>query len=231
MLARPLTVSNEQGQSISTVLFYDQNGTHGIIGQYLDLGGEPWGRMDLSQIHLEDRPTLGAAGAPVTVVEFADFECPFCAHAFSVLETMANTTYKGKMKVIFKNYPLNVHPWAIKAAEAAECARLQNPDAFWQFARYFYTNQGAITPQNVQEHIDKLARSQRLDQPSLKACMDSPQTTDRIKQDQMDGATVKVNSTPTFFINGIPVVGLPDNKVVDFVISSELAEKNGSAAR
>ena len=158
-------------------------------------------------------------------------KCPFCAHAFSVLETMANTTYKGKMKVIFKNYPLNVHPWAIKAAEAAECARLQNPDAFWQFARYFYTNQGAITPQNVQEHIDKLARSQRLDQPSLKACMDSPQTTDRIKQDQMDGATVKVNSTPTFFINGIPVVGLPDNKVVDFVISSELAEKNGSAAR
>jgi protein-disulfide isomerase len=179
----------------------------------------------MSAVTLDDRPTQGPTDAKVTIVEFADFECPFCAHAFSVLETLANTTYKGKVKVVFKAYPLNVHPWAAKAAAAAECARMQNPSAFWEFARYFYTNQGTINAKNLQDNVDKLAKAQKLDAPSLKACMDSPQTAARIKQDQSDGNSIHVSSTPTFFVNGIPVVGLPDGKIMEFVINSELAAK------
>jgi len=230
LLARQLIVSNEQGQNVTATLFFDKNESKAIIGQFLDTGAEPWGRMNMSSVSLDDRPTQGPADAPVTIVEFADFECPFCAHAFSVLETLVNTTYKGKIKVIFKAYPLNVHPWAIKAAAAAECARLQNPAAFWDFARYFYTNQGSINVKNIQDNVDKLAKQQKLDEPSLKACMDSPQTAARIKQDQTDGNTIHVSSTPTFFVNGIPVVGLPDGKVMDFVIDSELAGKGTSAS-
>jgi len=229
LLARQMTVSNVEGQSVNTALFFDKNGSKMIIGSFLDTSAEPWGRVNLGGIHLSDNPELGPADAPITVVEFADFECPFCARAFSVLETMANTTYKDKMKVIFKNYPLNVHPWAVKAAEAAECARLQNPNAFWDFARYFYTNQGSITPKNVQEHVDKETAILKLDAPSLKACMGSAAASDRVKQDQADGNAIHVSSTPTFFINGIPVVGLPDNKVLEFVINSELAERSASA--
>jgi protein-disulfide isomerase len=229
LLGRQLTVTNEQGQNVKTLIFFDKSGTKIIIGQFLDTGVEPWGRISLDGIHLNGNATQGPADAPVTIVEFADFECPFCARAFSVLETMSNTTYKDKVKVIFKNYPLNVHPWAVKAAEAAECARLQNPSAFWDFARYFYANQGSITPKNLQDHVDKEAASLKLDAPSLKACMASPQASDRVKQDQADGNAVKVSSTPTFFINGIPIVGLPDNKVLEFVINSELAERSASA--
>jgi protein-disulfide isomerase len=230
LLARQLIVSNEQGQNVTATLFFDKNESKAIIGQFIDVGTEPWGRMNMSSVSLDDRPTQGPADAPVTIVEFADFECPFCAHAFSVLETLVNTTYKGKIKVIFKAYPLNVHPWAIKAAAAAECARLQNPAAFWDFARYFYTNQGSINVKNIQDNADKLAKQQKLDEPSLKACMDSAQTAARIKQDQTDGNTIHVSSTPTFFVNGIPVVGLPDGKVMDFVIDSELAGKGTSAS-
>ena len=230
LLARQLIVSNEQGQNVTATLFFDKNESKAIIGQFIDVGTEPWGRMNMSSVSLDDRPTQGPADAPVTIVEFADFECPFCAHAFSVLETLVNTTYKGKIKVIFKAYPLNVHPWAIKAAAAAECARLQNPAAFWDFARYFYTNQGSINVKNIQDNVDKLAKQQKLDEPSLKACMDSPQTAARIKQDQTDGNSIHVSSTPTFFVNGIPVVGLPDGKVMDFVIDSELAGKGTSAS-
>ena len=224
LYARTLQVVNDQGQSVGTMMFFDKNVDHIVIGQYLDLGREPWGRMDMSKIHLSDHPTLGPASAPITIVEFADFECPYCAHAFSVMETMANTTYKDKIKVIFKAYPLNVHPWAVTAAKAAECARLQNPDSFWQFARYFYSNQGSINPKNIQEHVDKEAKNLKLDDAALKACMESAETANHVKQDQQDGESVKVSSTPTFFVNGIPVVGLPDNKVLDFVINSELAE-------
>ena len=114
--------------------------------------------------------------------------------------------------------------------EAAECARLQNPAKFWDFARYFYTNQGSINAKNIQDTVDKLAKAQNLDAPSLKACMDNPQTEARIKQDQLDGNTIHVSSTPTFFVNGIPVVGLPDGKVLDFVIDSELSGKSPTAS-
>jgi protein-disulfide isomerase len=230
LFARQLIVGNQAGQTVSTMLFFDKSESKAIIGQYLDTSTEPWGRVNMGSVSLDDRPTQGPANAPVTIVEFADFECPFCAHAFSVIETLVNTTYKGKVKVIFKAYPLNVHPWAMKAAEAAECARLQNPATFWDFARYFYTNQGTINAKNIQDNIDKLAKQQKLDAPSLKACMDSPQTAARIKQDQTDGETIHVSSTPTFFVNGIPVVGLPDGKILDFVIDSELAGKGPSAS-
>jgi protein-disulfide isomerase len=230
LYARQLTVGNQAGQTVSTMLFFDKSETKAIIGQYVDASTEPWGRVNMGAVSLDDRPTQGPADAPVTIVEFADFECPFCAHAFSVIEELVNTTYKGKVKVIFKAYPLNVHPWAIKAAEAAECARLQNPTAFWDFARYFYTNQGSINVKNIQDNVDKLAKQTKLDAPSLKACMDSPQTAARIKQDQSDGNTIHVSSTPTFFVNGIPVIGLPDNKVLEYVINSELAGKGPAAA-
>ncbi len=230
LFARQLLVGNEAGQTVSTTIFFDKSETKAIIGQYLDTSMEPWGRVNMGSVSLDDRPTQGPADAPVTIVEFADFECPFCAHAFSVIETLVNTTYKGKVKVIFKAYPLNVHPWALKAAEAAECARLQNPATFWDFARYFYTNQGSINAKNIQDNVDKLAKEQKLDAPSLKACMDSAQTAARIKQDQTDGNSIHVSSTPTFFVNGIPVVGLPDGKILDFVIDSELAGKAPSAS-
>jgi protein-disulfide isomerase len=230
LLARQLTVKNDQGQSITAMIFFDKNEDKAIIGQYLDLGAEPWGRVNMGAVTLDDRPTQGPADALVTIVEFADFECPFCAHAFSVIEALVNSTYKGKVKVIFKAYPLNVHPWAIKAAEAAECARLQNPATFWDFARYFYTNQGSINVNNLQDNVDKLAKEHKLDAPSLKACMANPQTEARIKQDQLDGNSIHVSSTPTFFVNGIPVVGLPDGKILEFVISSELEGKTPTAA-
>ena len=224
LLARQLIVSNSQGQSISAMLFFNKDESKAVIGQYINVSSEPWGRLNMSAAHLDDRATQGPANAPVTIVEFADFECPFCAHAFSVMETLVNTTYKDKVKVIYKNYPLNAHPWAIKAAEAAECAREQNPAAFWSFARYFYTNQGSINVKNIQDNVDKVAKQEKLDGPALKACMDSPQTAARIKEDQEDGVALKVSSTPSFFVNGIPLVGM-DEKNLEFAINSELAGK------
>ncbi len=228
---RSVTVSNDKGQSVTVTLFSDKNETKAILGQYYDLGSDAWGRIDMKPVHLDDRPTLGPPDAPITMVEFADFECPYCAHAFGEVETLANTTYKGKMRVIFKNYPLNGHPWARTAAVAAECARLQNPSAFWDFARYFYSNQGQINPGNVQQKVDEEASKLSLDTRALKACMQAPAAGQRVNQDEADGNAVHVSSTPTFFVNGIPLVGLPEGKVFDFVINSELAEHAAHASR
>jgi protein-disulfide isomerase len=223
LFGRQISLTNDKGDSRNGLLFTDRNETKFVLGEYLDLDRDPWGRVSMTAVHLDDRPVLGPSTAPVTLVEFADFECPFCAHAFGIVETLANSTYKGQVRVVFKAFPLNGHQWAMKAAEAAECARLQNPDAFWEFARDFYTNQGSINPGNLQKHIDGVADRLKLDAPSLKACMAAPAAADRVKQDVADGEGLHVTSTPTFFINGIPVIGLPDEKTLDFVVSSELA--------
>ncbi len=218
-------------RSAEVSLFTDREETKAIIGTYMDLKTDPWERVDMSPVHLNDRPAVGPSNAPVTVIEFADFECPFCARAFGQSETLVNSTYKGKLRLIYKYYPLNAHPWARTAALGAECARMQNPAAFWDFARYFYSDQGNITPANVKEKIDAEAKKLSLDTPSLNACMAGKAAAARVAQDQSDGEAVHVSSTPTFFVNGVPVVGLPDSQVFDYVINSALKGGARSAAR
>ena len=173
--ARSLKVSNDKGQSVTATIYVTTAGDQMILSQIpiqiYDISKDPWEKVDMKTIHLEDRPTMGPADAPVTIVEFADFECPFCARAFGTLETLSHTTYKDKIRVLYKSYPLNSHPWAIRAALGAECARLQNPEAFWEFARDYYNNQGSITVQNIDDHIHASAKRLNLDVPTLDACM------------------------------------------------------------
>jgi protein-disulfide isomerase len=223
---RNLRVSNDKGQSGNATIFTDLGENQIILiqgqTQMFDLTKDPWEKIDLKPIHLEDRPVMGSPSAPVTIVEFADFECPFCARAFGTLETMVHTTYKDKVRAIYKSYPLNSHPWAIRAALGAECARLQNPDAFWEFARDYYSSQGSITVKNIDDHIHTTAKRLNLDGPTLDACMAGKAARARVDEDQKDGDAVGVASTPTLFINGIRLVGLPEEKAFDWVVTEQL---------
>ena len=224
VFARSLKISNEKGQSITALMYTNANEDQAILGQsqMYDMTKDPWEPFDLSKLHLEDRPVMGNPNAPVTIIEFADFECPFCAHAFSILETMVHNTYKDKVKVIYKNYPLNVHPWAVRAALGAECGRLQNPDAFWDFARDYYTNQGSITVKNIDDHTHATAKRLGLDIPTLDACMAGKAAPARVDQDQKDGPLVGVGSTPTLFVNGVQIVGLPEEKAFEWIVNSQV---------
>ncbi len=229
--SRKITLTGDNGQTASATLFEDSDGKDVILGQLIETTKDPWERVDLKGIHLDDRPVAGPADAPVTVIEFGDFECPYCARALNIVETLVNSTYKGRVRLIFKNFPLAGHLWAMEAATAAECARLQNPDAFWQFARNLYRDQSTIDPKNIREHIDQYAGSLQLDKKALSACMISMAATQRVNEDMQDGATLKVTSTPTFYVNGISVVGFPDEKSLRFVIDSELAKSSTAAAQ
>jgi protein-disulfide isomerase len=229
--SRTVTINNaEQNQKVEVELFLDQAGDKGILAQRFALFDQsrPWEQVDLKTIHLDNRPTRGPADAPIQIIEFADFECPFCARAFSEVETLVNTTYKGRVHLIWKNFPLNVHPWAEQAAIAAECARQQNPEAFWTMAGDFYRDQGGIEAQNLREHIDGYASALGLDGKALNACILGNSADTRVAQDKKDAQAIPVNSTPTFIINGIPVVGLPSSNVFDFVITSQLQEHHAA---
>src|SRR5690242_14327292 len=103
--SRPLRPASEPpGSPAKSVLVTDSPGK-AILGTEMDLGKDPWGRINLDKLHLNDRATLGPDTAPVTIIEFGDLECPFCARAFSEIEAMVNTTYKGRVRLIFKHFP------------------------------------------------------------------------------------------------------------------------------
>lgn len=227
---RTVTVKNETGFKASVQLFTDADGTRFILGRLMDLNADPWDRVDMKKVDLNDRATQGPVNAPITVVEFADFECPYCARAFGDIETLVNETYKGQVRLVFKNLPLNQHPWATQAAIAAECVRQQNPQAFWTFARYLYTNQADIKPETLRPRIEDFATSQKLDTKALDVCMLSPAPERRVTEDVRDGNGVGIRSTPTFLINGIMVPGMPSDKVFDFIVRSEMHDAAKVAA-
>jgi protein-disulfide isomerase len=232
MSSRSVTLVNPQvqGQKAEIEIFTDDAGKKIIIAQHYAIvdSAHPWEQVDLKQLHLDDRPRLGPAGAPITIIEFADFECPYCARAFSEIETLVNTTYKDRVHLIWKNFPLNVHPWAEQGAVAAECAREQNPAAFWSFARNLYHDQSEITPQNLRAHIDSYSASLGLDAKAMNVCILGKTAENRVQEDIKDAQAVHISSTPTFIVNGIPVIGLPSSNVFDFVINSQLRERHAA---
>ena len=120
-------------------------------------------------------------------------------------------------------------PGRCPAAIAAECIRRQNPADFWDFAQVLYASQAQIDPANLRPRIEAYASANKLDTGILNACMTGKSAAQQVAQDQLDGVAAHVMSTPTFFVDGIPVVGLPEQKVFDFVINSEL--KNAQAAQ
>ena len=146
---------------------------------------------------------------------------------------MAHTNYKDKIRVVYKNYPLNSHPWAIRAALGAECARLQNPDAFWDFARDYYSSQGSITVKNIDDHIHATAKRLNLDVPTLDACMNGKAAKGSASNRIRRTANGRRTSTPTLFVNGVRVVGLAGGKglrLADRISSSTRPARQGDAA-
>ena len=225
--SRSVTASNGQGASATSTIFINEAGDKFIFGQFLDLNQDPWGRVNVDALHLDDRPTMGPADAPVTMVEFADFECPHCARALPTVEAEVHR-HEGRVRLIYKYFPLAGHTWARAAAIASECARVQNPDAFWDFAAAFYRDQGSIDASNIAEHIDALSANDKLDTTLLHACLLGKSADERVDQDLKDGDAVHVTSTPTLFVNGIPLTGELDDKMLDFVVSSELDSRHAA---
>jgi protein-disulfide isomerase len=232
MSSRTVTLANPQSpdQKVEIEVFTDDTGKRVLIAQHYAVvdSANPWEQIDVKELHLEDRATIGPATAPITIVEFGDFQCPYCARAFNEIETVVNTTHKDRVRLIWKNFPLNVHPWAEQGAVAAECAREQNPASFWTFARNLYRDQNEINPQNLRTHIDSYVGSLGLDTKAMNACILGKTAEARVAQDMKDGTAAHISSTPTFLINGIPVIGLPSSNVFDFVINGQLQERHAS---
>lgn len=146
-------------------------------------------------ISTDDRPWTGGANAPVTIVEFTDFECPSCANAQPVLENLVKE-FGEKVKLVAHSFPLEQHKHAFKAAEAAEAAREQGK--YWEYTLILFKNQKELDVDKLKAYAALLG----LDQKRFDDALDSGKFTDAVKQELSIGDRTGVDSTPSIFING-----------------------------
>ncbi|MBZ5571145.1 MAG: thioredoxin domain-containing protein [Acidobacteriia bacterium] len=213
-----VTISGPQGAQ-SQKFYVTPDGHHAVIGEILPFGAHPY---DSARKQLEKGvtgPTHGPADAAVTVVEFSDLQCPHCKEAQPTLERLM--AEDKDVRVVFQNFPLPMHDWAMKGAAFADCVGRSSHEAFWKFISNVYGAQSDITAANVDEKLTALADNAGVKGTDVAACAANPETTSRIERSVDLGRSLEVNSTPTIFINGrkLSSGGLPYEvlqKLVDF---------------
>jgi|SRR5688572_5905112 protein-disulfide isomerase len=172
------------------------------------------------EIALSDKdPSLGSANAPVTLVEFSDFQCPFCLRVAPTMKQI-RATYGDKVRVVWKDFPLTqIHPQAFKAGEAGQCAAEQGK--FWEFHDRVFENQQAM----LVDDLKRYAASVGVDAARFNACLDSSQQAEVVRDGVAQGTRLGINSTPTVFINGRRVSGAQPYEVFAAIIDEELSRK------
>jgi protein-disulfide isomerase len=162
-------------------------------------------------------PSLGRSSAPVTLIEFSDFQCPFCQRVAPTLKKIRDT-YGDKVRIVWKDFPLTqIHPQAFKAGEAAHCAGDQGK--YWEYHDRLFANQGSLQPDDLKKHATDLG----LDASAFNACLDTSKHGERVRDGVAQGQRLGVNSTPTIYINGRMLSGAQPYETFVSVIDEELS--------
>jgi protein-disulfide isomerase len=169
----------------------------------------------------EDDPSIGPANAPVTIVEFSDYQCPYCKNWYDETFNRLLTEYAGKIRFVYRDFPLySIHPGAEPAAEAADCAQDQN--AYWKYHDALFSGKYDLTSEGFQKYAAELG----LDTNAFANCLSSQKYRNEVSKDSQDGASFGVTGTPTFFINGFQLVGAQPYEAFKQVIDQILAGEN-----
>ena len=209
------------GNTETAKFYVSKDGKYLLRGDLSDLTRDPLAetRADLD---LKDAPVLGDPKAPITLVEFSDFECPVCRNLHDALRGIL-PNYPA-VKVVFKDFPIEqIHPWARTAALAGRCAYRQDPRAFWKMYDLIYDGQELISAANAWGKMVDFASQAGLDSDKFKACMAAPEAAAAIDASRANGLKVDVGSTPTIFVNGRRIVGA-DARLIEQYINYELAQ-------
>ena len=168
----------------------------------------------------DDDPVEGAKNAPVTIIEFSDFQCPFCERFYTqTLPQIENEYIKtGKAKLVYRDFPLSFHENAQKAAEAGECADEQGK--FWVMHDMIFENQASLSVADLKKYAGRVG----LDQAKFDSCLDSSKYAAEVQKDQTDGQAAGVTGTPGFVINGRLIVGAQPFSAFKQAIDAALAE-------
>jgi protein-disulfide isomerase len=211
------------GDNTENAVFYlSKDGKYLVRGDIADLSKDPLAE-NRAKIDIKDAPSIGDPKAPVTLVEYSDFECPVCRNLHDVLKGML--LKYPQVRVVFKDFPLEtLHPWARTAALAGRCAYQQNPAAFWKMYDSIYDGQEVISASNAWTKVTDFAGQAGLNPETFKSCMAGPEAGAAVDASRTNGLALEVNSTPTIFVNGRRVVGA-DGRTIEQFIQYEIAQQ------
>jgi len=161
------------------------------------------------------RPARGPDNAPIEIIEFSDFQCPYCLQAKSTIDQVL-AAYGDQIRFVYRHYPLPNHPDAVPAAEASMCAAAQ--DQFWPFHDHLFANTDQLSPAALKEHAMTLG----LNMNDFNACFDSREYREEVEEDMAAAREIGVSGTPAFFINGRPLGGAQPFEAFQRIIEDEL---------
>jgi len=215
--------STPKGQQPSRI-YVTADQKHAFTGELVPFGADPFAdmRQELKNV---SGPSHGPKDATFTIVEFGDLECPACKQAQPNMNKLIEE--EPKARLVFQNFPLPMHKWAMTGAKYLDCLGRQNNETAWKFIGVVYEHQAEINEQNVDQMLKGYVKEVGGDPDAVAACAAKPETEKRIRETMALGEKVGVNSTPTFFINGRRLVGFGNNipydvvkEMVDFDISN-----------
>jgi protein-disulfide isomerase len=195
-----------------------------------DIAQNPF-KPELDKLKTEFQPSMGTPGAPVVLVVFTDFECPFCKEEAKMLRQNLLSAYPKQVRLYFKDFPLEaIHPWAKLASIAGRCVFRQNPAAFWDYHDWIYEHQSEIGPETFKAKALEFAKDKEIDPIQLGRCIDSRATEAEVDHNIADAKALEVNQTPYLFINGRRLMGQrswPElRQIIDFEIEYQKTAKN-----
>lgn len=214
--------SNERGTQVQEA-WVTEDHNRLIVGRMLDLSVDPY-KETLNKVSMNNVPIKGPADAKVTIIEYTDFQCPYCSKAHANVEELLKT-YEGKIRIVYKSLPLNIHNWAEDSAVMAMCAYQQNPESLWKYADYFFENQKTLTKETLEAKSMEVGKEWGLNTDTLKQCFDARSTIGTIQADMKEAQALGFNSTPSFVVNGRPVVGAIPVDQFKQIIDEALAAK------
>jgi len=219
--------SNGKSQKVDFLLSQDGKTLAKVtkIDLTKDIYAERMGKIDV-----KGRPVRGNPNAKVTIVNYDDLQCPFCSRMHATLMQEILPQYGDRIKVVYKDFPLPMHPWAEHSANNANCLAAENGTAFWEFADYVHANQKVISgpaqdlPKSKAE-LDRIAldlgKKHGADMGRLQACVKA-QPDNALKASMAEGESLGLNATPTLFINGQKLEGAVDAEEVRAVLNQQL---------
>jgi protein-disulfide isomerase len=202
----------------------------------MDLGQDPYAEV-MKKIDVKGRPVRGNPNAKVVVVNYDDFQCPYCSHAHQTLFPQLLKEYGDRIAFIYKDFPLSeIHPWAIHAAVDADCLASQSGDAYWEFADYIHAHRDVVNSEKGLENqftaLDRITIDEagkfKVDKDKLQACVKA-QDDRAVKESVKEGEALDVSGTPAMFVNGQLVDGARPAAELREIFDSALKQAGLSA--
>jgi protein-disulfide isomerase len=198
--------ANGGGKQQTQPFFVTRDHRFLLMGSIFNLDISP-NLQALRTISLANQPSQGPADAPVTIVEYADLECPTCARLQQLFEEDLVPKYGNKIRIVFKEFPLyQIHEWAVSGAVASQCVYEINPAAYVNFRSLVFQHQASITAANYRDALLQYGSEAGVDSAKLAGCLDTRASLPRVEASIHEGQALDVNQTPSCFINGRLVV-------------------------